>query len=151
MSNSSIWPIDRTLSGATSPCPSEPRSNGNEVILNIPQTSRITEALSSDSLASYIGHAWWESYSTAEMQSVYSAPQADWARRNDISNHFRKRQWYTAILLLSSIKHFSIFTPSITIWSWKISVWFYLGNSLCVFYMCCHLYEHCIDKIINAL
>ena len=33
MSNSSIWPIDMTLSGATPPGQSEPGSDGCEVVL----------------------------------------------------------------------------------------------------------------------
>ena len=33
----SIWPIDRTLSGATTPGQSEPGSNGNERVLHILQ------------------------------------------------------------------------------------------------------------------
>ena len=36
MWNSSIWPIDRTLSGATILGQSEPGSNGNEEVLHIP-------------------------------------------------------------------------------------------------------------------
>ena len=39
MSNSSVWPIDRTLSSATTPGQSVPESNGNEGILCIPQSS----------------------------------------------------------------------------------------------------------------
>ena len=41
---SSIWPIDRTLSGATTTGQSGPGSNGNERVLNISQSSSITEA-----------------------------------------------------------------------------------------------------------
>ena len=54
MSNSSIWPIDRTLSSATTPGQSRPGSNGNERVLHIPQS--ITGALPSDCLVSYPGH-----------------------------------------------------------------------------------------------
>ena len=39
---SSIWPIDRTLSGATTLGKSWPGSDGNEGILHIPQSSGIT-------------------------------------------------------------------------------------------------------------
>ena len=39
---SSIWPIDRTLSGVTTPSQSGPGSDGNEGILCIPQSSNIT-------------------------------------------------------------------------------------------------------------
>ena len=44
MSNSSIWPIDRTLSGATTPVQSGPKSDDNEWVPRLPQSSSITEA-----------------------------------------------------------------------------------------------------------
>ena len=40
MSDSTIRPIDRTLSGATTSGQSGPRSNGNEGLLHIPQISK---------------------------------------------------------------------------------------------------------------
>ena len=40
MSNSSILPIDKTLSSATTSGQSGPGSNGNEEVLHIPQSSR---------------------------------------------------------------------------------------------------------------
>ena len=75
MSTSSIWPIDKTLSGA---CQSGPRSNNNEGVLHIHQSSRDGDS-PSDSFLSYPGHSLWRvgSYSSAEMQSVYSAAQTD--------------------------------------------------------------------------
>ena len=51
MSNSSIWPIDRTLAGARIPGQSETGSNGNEDVLRITQSSS-----TSDRFASYTGH-----------------------------------------------------------------------------------------------
>ena len=42
MLKSFVCPIDRTLSGATNLCKSEPRSDGNEKVLRIPQRSSIT-------------------------------------------------------------------------------------------------------------
>ena len=60
MSNSSIWPIDKTLSGATTLCQSGPGCDGNEEVLCIPQSFCITGASSSDCLVSYPGHSlWW--------------------------------------------------------------------------------------------
>ena len=50
MSNNSIWPIDRTLSGATDPGQSGPGIDGNEGVLCIPQSSSITESLLSECL-----------------------------------------------------------------------------------------------------
>ena len=38
MSNSSIWPIDENQSGAPTLVQSGPGSDGNEVVLSIPQT-----------------------------------------------------------------------------------------------------------------
>ena len=79
MSNSSIWLIDRTLSGALGQ--SGPGSDGNEGVLSIPQNSSITRASQSDCLVSYQDTRWSGegSYSSAEMQSLYSTVPADWA------------------------------------------------------------------------
>ena len=77
MSNSSIWPIDRTLSGATIQGHSVPRSDENEEVLCIPQNSSITGASPSNSFVSYSFER--GSYLSVEMQSVYSAAPADWA------------------------------------------------------------------------
>ena len=70
MSNSSIWPIDRTLSGATTPGQGGPGSNGNDGVLCIPQSSSVTRASLSDYLMSYPRHS-------AEMQSVFSTAPDD--------------------------------------------------------------------------
>ena len=52
---SSIWPIDRTLSGTTTPRQSGLRSDGNEGVLCIPQGSGITGTSPSYCLFSYSG------------------------------------------------------------------------------------------------
>ena len=57
MSNNSIWSIDRTLLGATTPGQSGLESNGNEGVLHIPQSSK-TGASSSDGFVPYPGHFW---------------------------------------------------------------------------------------------
>ena len=54
---SSIWPIDRILSGATTPGQSGPGSDGSERVLCIPQSSRNTGISPSDCLVSYLGHS----------------------------------------------------------------------------------------------
>ena len=69
---SSIWPIDRTLSDATTPGQGGPESDDNKGVLCIPQTFSITGASPSDCLVSYTGHSLGESYPSAEKQSVYS-------------------------------------------------------------------------------
>ena len=53
---SSIWPIDRTLSGATTPGQIVPESDGNEGVLRIPQSSSITGTSPLDDLASHAGY-----------------------------------------------------------------------------------------------
>ena len=67
---SSIWPLDGTLSGATTP--GWPGSDGNEEVLCIPQSSIIT-GTSPSAFSSVI----IKSYLSAEMQSVYSTTQAN--------------------------------------------------------------------------
>ena len=54
---SSIWFIDRTLSGATILGQSEPGSDGNGEVLRISQSSCITGTSPSDCLVSYPGHS----------------------------------------------------------------------------------------------
>ena len=72
MSNSSIWSIDRTLSGATSPGLSGAGSDSIEGVPRIPQISNITVASPSGCL---VGGR--ESYLSAKMQSVYSTATND--------------------------------------------------------------------------
>ena len=54
---SSIKPIDRALSGATTPGHSGPGSNGNKGVLRISQGSSITGTSLLDCLVSYPGHS----------------------------------------------------------------------------------------------
>ena len=56
MQFSSIWPIDRVLSGATALGQSRPGSDGNEGVLRMPLNSSITETLPSYCLVSYLGY-----------------------------------------------------------------------------------------------
>ena len=78
MLNSSIWPIDRTWSGAITPGQSGPGNDGNEGILQISQSFSITGASLSDAVwVSYPGHVLEQSYPFAEMQLVYSAAPAN--------------------------------------------------------------------------
>ena len=74
MSNSFIWPIDRTLSGTTTLGKSGLGSNVNEGVLHIPQRSSITEASPSDCLVSYLEYLcqrwwwWWTCIPTSRVQ-----------------------------------------------------------------------------------
>ena len=69
--------MDRTLSGAPTPGQSGPVSDGNEAVLRISQSSRITGASPSDCLMSYPEHSFGEFYPSEEMQSEYSTTLAD--------------------------------------------------------------------------
>ena len=82
---SSIWPIDRILSGATTPDQSGPESDGNKEVLRIPQGFSINGTSPSDCLVSYPEHSLGESFPSIETQSVYSTPPADWARECRLS------------------------------------------------------------------
>ena len=73
MLSSSIWPIDRTQSGAITQGQCGLGSDGNEWVLCIPQSSSITGASPS-------GHSLDESYPFAEMQFVYSTAPANRAK-----------------------------------------------------------------------
>ena len=73
---SSIWPINRTLSGATTPSQSELGSDGNKRVVCIPQSSSIIGTSQSDCLVSYPGHSL---EAGAEKLSVYSTTSANWA------------------------------------------------------------------------
>ena len=71
--NSSIWLIDRTHSGTTTPGQSGPGSDGNEEVLYIPQRSSITGTSPFDCLVSHPWHPFWgwgRSYPSAEMQCI---------------------------------------------------------------------------------
>ena len=72
MQFSSIYPLDRALSGAIIPGQSRHGSNDNEGVFRIPQSSSITGTSLSDYLVE-------RSYSSAEVQSLYSIAPTDWA------------------------------------------------------------------------
>ena len=76
---SSICPIDRNLSGATTPGQSGPGSDGNEGVLHILQSSSIIEASPSDCLVSYPGHSFGGSSPSAKFQLLYSLASCNWA------------------------------------------------------------------------
>ena len=67
----SIWLLDRTLSCVTTPSQRRPGSDDNEGVLHILQIST-AGALPSDCLMSCLGHLLVGSYTSAEMQLVYS-------------------------------------------------------------------------------
>ena len=73
-----ISPIDKTLSGATTPGQSGPGSDGNEQILCIPQHSIITGKSPSNWLVSYPGLSFGEVWPLCK-EAVYSTAPANWA------------------------------------------------------------------------
>ena len=85
MPNSSIWPIDRTLSGVTTSGQSGTGSDGNEGVLHIPQSSSITEVSPLVCLVSYLGYSFGSgggSYPSTEMHSMFSTAPAEWAQKD---------------------------------------------------------------------
>ena len=56
---SSIWPIDRALSAATTPGLNKPESDANEEVFRVPQSSSNTGTSPSDCLESYPKHSLW--------------------------------------------------------------------------------------------
>ena len=68
---SSIWPMDRTLSDATTPGQSEPGSDNNDGVLHIPQSSSIIGASTSDCFVSYQGHLLVGGLTTLQRSSRY--------------------------------------------------------------------------------
>ena len=98
---SSIWLIDRALSYATTPGQNEAGSDGHKRVFQILQSSSITGDL--DCLLSYPVYSLDESYSSAEMQSVYSSAVP--TRPSSISKIFyrpleRRRSFWVSFRLL---------------------------------------------------
>ena len=94
---SSIWPIERTLSAATTLGQSAPGSDGNEGVFGIPQSSSLTRTLPSDCLGSYLGHSFRGSYPSTE-ESVYSTDLADMATNRTV-NHLILSEFLSTLLL----------------------------------------------------
>ena len=92
---------------------SEHGSNGNEGVLRIPRKFGIILASPSHCLVSYPGHSLGQgSYPSAEMQSLYSAPPADWAHG--------RQQWQ---LDTSLWKHHVFLKCYCFIWWFKAEIW----------------------------
>ena len=88
MSNSSIWAIDRTLSG---PGQSGPGSDDSDGVLRVSQNSCIIGASPSGCLMSYPGYSLsWGSYLSTKMQSVYSTAPAYWTDAENIVQRFMR-------------------------------------------------------------
>ena len=67
MSKTSIWPIDRTLSGATPPSQSEPESDSKEGFLQIPQNS------SNQIVLCHMQDTRWESLTSLQRCSIFQS------------------------------------------------------------------------------
>ena len=91
-----IWPIDRTLSGATTLGHSGLWSDGNEEVLCIPQSSSITRASPSNCLVSYPGHSLGGGFPFAEKQLVHSTIPANWVITifEDVDQFLQQPFWF---------------------------------------------------------
>ena len=100
----SIWPIVRTLSGATILGQSGPGSNANEEVPHIPQSSSITGTSPSDCLVSWPGHflgefkpLWRDGvgvfYSPSRMGNTFQGKnhQLDMMWKNFHNNHLNQQ------------------------------------------------------------
>ena len=103
MSKSSIWPIDRTLSGDTIPGQRWPGIDDNEGVLCYSQSFNITGASLSDCLVSNPGHSsvGGGSYFSAEMQSVYSIAPAYRTERD----RGRESDWGTCGVMVNVVEN----------------------------------------------
>ena len=91
MSNSSIWPIDKTVSGTTT------------YDLKRWQSSSITGAWPSGCLFLLPGLSLGESYPSEEMQSVYSTGSADWTQF-----YLKKHDWLDIHIKTTSKYHLAM-------------------------------------------
>ena len=130
MSNRSIWPIDRILSGNITPGLSGLGSESNEQVLYIPQSPGITGTSLFECLVSYKGHLFGESYPSAEMQSVYFAATADWA-----TNLFEPQLYLLYFSYVEIIEeNIKLRFNDVLFWCEKISLLHQV-----VIQLCCHL------------
>ena len=72
-----MWPIDRALSGATTPGQIGPGSDSNGGVLRIPLRSSITWTSPSDSLVLYPEHSLVGGYPASGAPLVYSTAPTD--------------------------------------------------------------------------
>ena len=94
MSNSSIWCIERTLSGTTTQGQSGPRSNGNEGVVLVPQSSSITGASPSDCSMLYHEH------SSVVVVIGGSYPSAEMQMQSEFFNFSRLSSWFMCTVYL---------------------------------------------------
>ena len=74
-----FYPMIGPIPGASYPGLSGPGSDGNKLVLRIPQSSSIARTSPSDCLVSYPGHTMRVgSFPSAEKYLVYSTDPADW-------------------------------------------------------------------------
>ena len=125
MSNSSIWPIHRNLSVATTAGQNGPESDGIKGVLYISESSSITGVSPSEFLVSYP----WDSlgggsYHTAEMQSVY--PPTSWLGSITIKSieKCKKSKWESIFeIIFYQKKYFHIFFLHNTILNKLVCKW----------------------------
>ena len=116
--SSSIWPIYRTLSGATTQGQSGPYSHGNEGLLCTLQSSRHTGASPSDCLVSYPGYLlWWGSLTPQQRCSQCILQSQLTGRGTSLRQLVKILVW---LLFSSFIIHYSNLPfPWTTLISWR--------------------------------
>ena len=130
--DNSIWPIDRTQLGATTPGQNGPRSNDNQGVLHIPQKSSITETSPSDCFVSYPGNLLWGCLTPLQRRSrfiLYSQPiglgfcGCRWFRSMCKVN----QKFCNILLMCDSIRQLQIIFPRS--WRWRTTLCCEITNS----------------------
>ena len=68
---SSFWPLDRTLTDATSPGKTAPVNDSNSGLLRIPQSSCMSETSLSECSVTYLWHSLWEGLTPLQRSSRF--------------------------------------------------------------------------------
>ena len=97
---SSIWPIDRTLSGATNPAQSGQGNDGTGGVLCIPQSSCITGTSPSDCFVSKQDPRWGSLTPLQRSSRCILQPQPTKQRERQSSfNNFYVLQWNSKLII----------------------------------------------------
>ena len=101
MQFSSIWSIDRALSGANTPGQSWPGRDDDEGVFHIPQSSSITGTSPSDCLVSYPGHLLGEGLTLMQRCSWCILPPQPTGHRNNMRKNDIESKNESLSLILS--------------------------------------------------
>ena len=105
MLKSSSWPIDQTLSSATSLSKSGPGSDGNEDLLNISRPPALLDPHHQIFSVIFRTRFGGESHLSSDMQSVYSTAPANWVTEHSLGDSY------------PSVKMQSLYSAASAVWA----------------------------------